>query len=79
MSIPLWCSGISSILQHWGAGSIPSPAQWVKDLTLPQLQLGSQLAKSDPWPGNSICCKVAKTKQKKSKFRLTMLSSTKCN
>ena len=30
-------------------GSIPSPAQWVKDPAWPQLWLGS-----DPWPGSSI-------------------------
>ena len=33
-------------------GSIPSPAQWVEDLALPQLQLGSWLwLESDTWPG----------------------------
>ena len=32
----------------WDAGSIPSPAQWVRDPALLQVWLGS-----DPWPGNS--------------------------
>ena len=52
----------------WHLGLIPGPAQWVKDLALPQLWLGSQLRlNSDPWPGSSICRGVArngsKTKQ----------------
>ena len=29
------------------AGSVPSPAQWIKDLILPQLPL-----RFNPWPGN---------------------------
>ena len=31
--------GLAASLQRQNAGSIPSPAQWVKDLALPQLQL----------------------------------------
>ena len=43
------------------AGLIPHLAEWFKDLVLPQqLQLGS-----DPWPGNSLCCRVAKKRKKK--------------
>ena len=41
-------------------GSIPGPAQWVKDPALLQLWHGS-----DPQPGNSICHGVAKKKEKK--------------
>ena len=49
-------------------GLIPHPAQWVKNLALPQLWLRLQLwLRSDPWPKNSICHGVAK-KKKKSKF-----------
>ena len=50
-------------LGRWvgGAGSIPSPAQWVMDLVLPQLQLRSQVRLgSDLWPGNSMRRGVAK-------------------
>ena len=45
--------------------------QWVKDLVLPQLRLRSLLQLgSDPWPGNSICHRAAKTeKEKKKLFR----------
>ena len=36
----------------WDGGLIPSPAQWVKDLALPQLQFRLRLQLgSDPGPG----------------------------
>ena len=47
-------------------GTIPCPAQWVRDLALLQLWLSSwpQLW-SDPWPGNSKCRGMAKGEKKK--------------
>ena len=54
--------------KHWDLGSILSRAQWVKDLALLQLQLGSRLRLgSDLWPGSSMCCGVAKNDLKKKK------------
>ena len=39
----------------WDTGLIPGPAQWVKDLSLPQPWLRFQLQLgSDPWPGNFV-------------------------
>ena len=55
-------TGLAVSLECWDAGSIPGPAQGVKDLALLQLRYTSQLwVGSDPWPGNSICCRI-KTK-----------------
>ena len=48
-------------LEHWDADSIPSQAQWVKDLVLPQLRYRSQLwLGSDPLPEKSIYHRMAK-------------------
>ena len=49
-------------------GSIPSLAQWVKDLALLQLQLDSQQQlRSDPWPRICMCRGVAKNENKTTK------------
>ena len=50
------------------AGSIPSPAQWVKDLALPQLWRRFQLYLGfDPWPGNFHILWVRPGKKKRKK------------
>ena len=50
--------GLAVSWEPWDIGLIPSQAQWVKDPALPQLWLGWQLQlRSDPWPGNSMCCR----------------------
>ena len=53
------------------AGSIPVPAQWVKDPALPHVNLrwGLWLG-SDPWSGNSICRGAAR-KEKRGKIMKT--------
>ena len=70
-------TGLAVSLERWGTGSIPSPAQWFKDLALPQLRRRSQLpAGSDPWPGNSRCHWVTKKeKKKKKKYGLNKCTS----
>ena len=60
-------TGSAASLQCWDTGSIPEPAEWVKDLALPQLprhRLQLWLG-SDPWPGNSTCHRVVGKKRKK--------------
>ena len=57
--------GLVMSWECWVTGSIPGPAQWVKDLALLQLRLWSQLHfGSDSWPGNSICCRASKNENK---------------
>ena len=59
-------TGLAACLEHWDMALIPGPAQWVKDLALPQLQGGSQLwLRSDPWPRHSVWCRAAKKDKKK--------------
>ena len=58
-------TGLVASWECWDAGLIPGLEQWVRDLALSQLRLRSQLQfRSDPWPGNSMCCRVAKKKKK---------------
>ena len=47
-------------LEHWDTGLIPSQAQYVKDLALPQ-QLWLSF---DPWPGNFHMLMGGKNKKK---------------
>ena len=47
--------------EQWDTGSIPSLAQWIKDLVLLQPWLRSHLRLvSDPWFRNPMCRKAAK-------------------
>jgi len=51
-----------------GAGSIPSPAQWAKDLELLQLWCRLQLWLGfSPWPGNFPMPWLRRKKRKKEK------------
>ena len=64
----LWCGGIGSALGTLGTGSIPSLAQWITDPVLLQLQLRPQpQLGSYPWPGSSICYRVAKNEKQTKK------------
>ena len=67
LALRRWRTGIPSVVQRdWKSlrstgMQVRSLAQWVKDLASPQLRVRLQLwLRSDPWPGNSICCRVAK-------------------
>ena len=70
--------GSAASWECWDAVSIPSLAQWVKVLVLPQLWLKSQLRlRYDPWPRNSICHGAAKKKkpeERKNKLILFLLN-----
>ena len=58
--------GSAASWERWDAGSIPGPAQQVKDLVLPQLWFKSQLQlRYDPWPRNSLHNREAKKEKKK--------------
>ena len=46
--------GSAASLELWDTGSIPSRAQWVKDLSLLQLWCRSQLAQIWSWSRNTI-------------------------
>ena len=66
----LWCNGISSISGTLGCRFDPWPGTRGKDAALPQLWCRLQLQLgSDPWPGNSICLRVAKKVEGEKKKR----------
>ena len=56
--------------EHEDAGLIPDPAQWAKDLVLPQLPCRSPLQPgSDPWPRNSMRRGAAENQPPKTKAK----------
>ena len=58
-------TGLVVFLQHQGTGSILDLHSALKDWTLPELWHRSQpQLRSDPWPGNSICCGHPKRRKK---------------
>ena len=62
--------GSAVSLVCWDIGSIPCPAQWIKDPA--QLWHRLQLwLRSDPWPGNSIYHRAAKKEKKEAKENTT--------
>ena len=65
MEFPLWCNGIGAVSGASGRRFDPQPGAWVKHLALQQLWPRSQLQlESDPWPGNSMCHRLAKKGKK---------------
>ena len=58
------------------ADSIPIPAQWIKDLALPQLRLQLWHG-SDPWLEKCISVRVAKKKKKKKKNHISFKAKAK--
>ena len=77
-------SGVPAVVQwnrqHLGSpgnvGVISGPAQWVKDLVLPQRRLRLRLwLRSDPWPGDPICGGVTKKRKKNASSILPGISS----
>lgn len=60
-------TGSLASLQRWDEGSIRSWVQWDEDLVLTQLQCSwSPLQlRCAPWPGNSICRRVAQKEKKR--------------
>ena len=52
--------------QHLRSTGMQPQSLWVKNPALSQLQCRLQLQLGcDPWPRNSICCRVAKKREKK--------------
>ena len=52
--------GLAVSWEHWDAGLIPGQHSGLRIQFQPKRWLRSELQlRSDPWPGNSICCRVA--------------------
>ena len=69
--------GSAASWQCQDTGSIPGPAQWVKDLVLPLLRLRLQLLlRSNPCPKNSICHRAAKKEKEKNRRTHTNYKSS---
>ena len=60
--------GSAASLQCWDTGSIPVPAQWVKDQALPQPAIGGNWG-SDLIPGPGALCAVGWPKKEKTKTK----------
>ena len=59
-------TGSTASWEQQDPSSIPGWEEWVKDPAWLQMQCRSRLwLGSDPRPGNSICCRVAKNENKK--------------
>ena len=59
VGVPSGTMGLAASLQCQDAGLILVRHSGLKNLALPQLWCRSQLwLRSDPWPGNSISCRV---------------------
>ena len=66
------CSAMGLVVswERQAVSLIPGLVQWFKDLLMLQQWLRSRLQLgSDPWPGNSICHRVAKKKKRKQKTK----------
>ena len=79
----LWHARTGSVSGALGRRFEPHPAQWVKGACVPQLwRRSQQQRRSDPWPRNSICYRVAKKEKKKKSgqkhISISILKSTQC-